>query len=398
MSLSHSNNIRKIPVGGSFYTSSHFDNLININGMTFAREGHIETNSDNYDTSVFPNDIIASTASSVVGLGGTSRTAYDMAISSNNNTIIACGAYQVIIISLDGGMTWSVLDTSTTSTNIYQSIDTDGNGKWVVCGSIAAAATIKYITTDTGTFTSSAALPITANLGMVKYVDGRWFASTAVASTNLLYSDDMINWTLVTLPQSRVVNTIFKIGSRLIAIVNTANSYLYSDNNGVSWTHNNTEMPLTVAPANFKSAGYNNGVIIIPVTGISGAGFAILRGTSMDSLNLISISSDAASVAPQSIYFRNNVWYVLGGSSIVYYSVDNGLTWANANNIANQVTALTSRALLYIPKLNGILTCANIGNSLTSGVNGVLIPIISGAGITDESTLRNGIVKYMRIK
>ena len=246
--------------------------------------------------------------------------------------MIAVGAGGAIIVSNDGGVSWSPKVSGTTA-NLNR-IATDGNVWWVAVGN---AGTVLYSANDGETWTAATAPDATQDLYGVAYYNGTWVIA---GSAQALRSTDGINFT----PAMISGFTMYSSGiaydantSRFVAGYRNSNSSgsYYSDDDGATWFQGG-------GPGNGTSRGgvATNGAGVAVCVGAGSTAAYSTNGadTWIGSTGEPWTGNSGTSYADVAYGVVGGTGYfVMGGGTgiatgTLAYSIDDGQTWTNTSS------------------------------------------------------------------
>lgn len=234
--------------------------------------------------------------------------------------------------STDGGITWSLANTSaanawidiTFGNNTFVAISLDGTNR-------AMYSTNNGATWTTGTAGFSVQWFAVGYGNSVFVAVGNNMTQSAMRSTN-----NGVTWSLVTTPNNPYVGIAF--GNNTFVAVSSAsitNAIMYSTNDGVTWTGVNTAVA-----SSLKDVTFGDGVFIAVGILLSGTNSIVLRST--DGINWSSVVLSGGGIGNiTKVIFGNGVFIILSANQGPFISYDLGLTWSAVSSVINFSSSAT---------------------------------------------------------
>lgn len=150
----------------------------------------------------------------------TGASAAHTAISTDNKGVWCVAAGSTIRRSVDGGLTWTVQFTASSTIN---AISNDRNGVWLISGLTSNSNTYKSV--DNGLTWTLLATPVTSTVTDIAYSQGFFFLVRSV-SPQLIRISSAADATVYTVPTAAVLASLIKVTATAgyVVAVNSANT------------------------------------------------------------------------------------------------------------------------------------------------------------------------------
>ena len=162
-------------------------------------------------------------------------------------------------------------------------------------------------------------------------------AGESVSADQVWYSEDLANWTNVSLPGGNVTGTpSLAFGQGKLVLIFSGSRNLYeSSNGGVTWANRVDALPAT----GYNRIAYGAGRFVVVRTGTTGAAYADIIDMSNWTLSVLPTTSDWVGLA----HGNNRFLAVSSSDNKLAYSLDRGETWITGDlpNYSGGVNAYT---------------------------------------------------------
>lgn len=218
-----------VPIGSTVYFAEGVPADVTINGARYLLSGTVETNTANFNTSIFTANLLQPTVGSLSSVFGTDNVA---GLTYNGTVFVAVSNLGKVATSSDG-VTWTLRSVPTQANFTTGVFAAFVNGLFFVGGSGNSTSRL-YSSPDGITWTERTLAFGASNVAVtgIAYSGTRYVAVAALGYRS--YSDNLTAWTAAGQAPSDARGVAFGSGTFVHTVASTAEVFTSTD--GITWT------------------------------------------------------------------------------------------------------------------------------------------------------------------